>query len=67
VWLSVFFSAAFKSCSAGGKKNFTVYVAVGAVAICIIFVVVGFLWWKGYLKGKKGNCKGEHLDKFHIA
>ncbi|XP_052183607.1 probable LRR receptor-like serine/threonine-protein kinase RFK1 isoform X3 [Diospyros lotus] len=45
----------FKSCSAGGKKNVTVYVAVGAVAICIIFVVVGFLWWKGYLKGKKGN------------
>ncbi|CAI9760143.1 unnamed protein product [Fraxinus pennsylvanica] len=43
----------FKICSNGGKKNLTVYVSVGVVAICLIFSIFGFLWWKGCLKGRK--------------
>ncbi|XP_057472307.1 probable LRR receptor-like serine/threonine-protein kinase RFK1 [Actinidia eriantha] len=45
----------FKSCSDGGKKNVTAYVAVGVVAACIIFVLGITLWWKGWLKGRKSN------------
>ncbi|KAL2524289.1 putative LRR receptor-like serine/threonine-protein kinase RFK1 [Abeliophyllum distichum] len=43
----------FKICSNGGKNNLTVYVSVGVVAVCLIFSIFGFLWWKGCLKGRK--------------
>ncbi|PSS04864.1 LRR receptor-like serine/threonine-protein kinase [Actinidia chinensis var. chinensis] len=46
-----------KSCSDGGKKNVTAYVAVGVAAACIIFVLGIILWWKGWLKGRKSKGK----------
>ncbi|GFS42382.1 leucine-rich repeat transmembrane protein kinase [Actinidia rufa] len=51
----------FKSCSDGGKKNVTAYVAVGVVAPCIIFVLGIILWWKGWLKGRKSNGRADQL------
>ncbi|XP_058194283.1 probable LRR receptor-like serine/threonine-protein kinase RFK1 [Rhododendron vialii] len=46
-----------KSCSDGGRKNITAYVAVGVVAICFVFVTASVLWWKACLKGKKSRGK----------
>ncbi|KAL7243481.1 hypothetical protein ACSBR1_015804 [Camellia fascicularis] len=44
----------FKSCSEGRKKaTATAYIAVGVVAILVIFLIVSILLWKRYLKGRK--------------
>ncbi|CAL5411484.1 unnamed protein product [Camellia sinensis] len=44
----------FKSCSEGSKKAAaTAYIAVGVVAIFVIFLIVSILLWKRYLKGRK--------------
>ncbi|XP_028081409.1 probable LRR receptor-like serine/threonine-protein kinase RFK1 isoform X3 [Camellia sinensis] len=44
----------FKSCSEGRKKAAaTAYIAVGVVAIFVIFLIVSILLWKRYLKGRK--------------
>ncbi|XP_011009661.1 PREDICTED: probable LRR receptor-like serine/threonine-protein kinase RFK1 isoform X4 [Populus euphratica] len=41
-----------KPCSRG-KKMGTVYAVAGAVvASCLITIILGILWWKGYLPGK---------------
>ncbi|KAG6736093.1 hypothetical protein POTOM_061206 [Populus tomentosa] len=41
-----------KPCSSGKKKG-TVYAVAGAVvALCLIAIILGILWWKGYLPGK---------------
>ncbi|CAK7350355.1 unnamed protein product, partial [Dovyalis caffra] len=41
-----------KLCSSEKTKG-TVYVVVGAVgASCLIAIILGSLWWKGYLPGK---------------
>ncbi|KAI8567407.1 hypothetical protein RHMOL_Rhmol02G0119700 [Rhododendron molle] len=53
----LFLWAGNKSCSDGGRKNVTAYVAVGVVAICFVFVTASVLWWKACLKGKKSKGK----------
>ncbi|KAG8634591.1 probable LRR receptor-like serine/threonine-protein kinase RFK1 isoform X2 [Manihot esculenta] len=48
-----------KLCSIGQKKG-TVHIVVGVVggASGLIFIVLGILWWRGYLPGKWGKTKG---------
>ncbi|KAL3522573.1 hypothetical protein ACH5RR_015407 [Cinchona calisaya] len=44
----------FKSCSDGSKKNITIYVIAGVVAVfTVIISILGVLWWKGYLQKRK--------------
>ncbi|XP_037493924.1 probable LRR receptor-like serine/threonine-protein kinase RFK1 isoform X4 [Jatropha curcas] len=53
-----------KLCSAAGKKG-TASTAIGVVAgvSCLIFIVLGILWWRGYLPGKWGKKNDrERLD-----
>ncbi|XP_057996777.1 probable LRR receptor-like serine/threonine-protein kinase RFK1 isoform X2 [Hevea brasiliensis] len=46
-----------KLCSSVQKKG-TVHIVVGVVgASCLIFIVLGILWWRGYLPGKWGKQK----------
>ncbi|KAI5659815.1 hypothetical protein M9H77_28608 [Catharanthus roseus] len=47
----------FKFCSSGKKKNITVPVTIGVVAVCIAVLILGVLWWKGCLPGKKRKEK----------
>ncbi|KAL9146169.1 hypothetical protein ABFS82_13G092300 [Erythranthe guttata] len=47
----------FKVCSDGNKKNVTAYIVGPVVAVCVIFLMLSILWWKGYLKGKKRRGK----------
>ncbi|KAA8519598.1 hypothetical protein F0562_013957 [Nyssa sinensis] len=47
----------FKSCSNGGKRKVTAYVAIGVVAVCVTILIAGILWWKGCLKGRKRKRK----------
>ncbi|XP_020547211.1 probable LRR receptor-like serine/threonine-protein kinase RFK1 [Sesamum indicum] len=51
VYLS--FSADFRVCSDGNKKNVTAYIIAAVLAVCVVLLVLGILWWKGYLKGRK--------------
>ncbi|XVE51517.1 hypothetical protein DITRI_Ditri02bG0048400 [Diplodiscus trichospermus] len=41
----------FKPCSNGRNKG-TVYIVVGVVGLCLVFFVLGILWWKCRLLGK---------------
>ncbi|KAL6574133.1 hypothetical protein OROHE_001675 [Orobanche hederae] len=43
----------FRVCSNGSTKNVTAYIIAAVLALCVIFVVLGILWWKGFLKGRK--------------
>ncbi|XP_050368368.1 probable LRR receptor-like serine/threonine-protein kinase RFK1 [Argentina anserina] len=47
-----------KSCSSGGNKGIT-GIAIGVVvgALCLVFIVLGILWWRGNLSGKLGKKK----------
>ncbi|KAK3003849.1 hypothetical protein RJ639_019623, partial [Escallonia herrerae] len=44
-----------RSCSTGEKKNVTVYIVVGVLAIFGILSIAIILWWKGCLKGRKNG------------
>ncbi|KAL7102741.1 hypothetical protein ACP275_08G137100 [Erythranthe tilingii] len=48
----------FKVCSDGNEKNITAYIVGAVVAVCIILLILGILWWKGLLQGKKKIRKG---------
>ncbi|RVW24986.1 putative LRR receptor-like serine/threonine-protein kinase RFK1 [Vitis vinifera] len=53
----------FKSCSSSGKKGMTAYIIGGVVGLCIILLILGFLQWKGCLRGRKREEKDpEGLD-----
>ncbi|KAK4440095.1 putative LRR receptor-like serine/threonine-protein kinase RFK1 [Sesamum alatum] len=43
----------FRVCSNGNKKNITAYIIAAVLAVCVILLILGILWWKGYLKGRK--------------
>ncbi|KAI3456101.1 hypothetical protein Pfo_012764 [Paulownia fortunei] len=43
----------FRVCSDGNKKNVTAYIVAAVLAVCVIFLILGILWWKGFLKGRK--------------
>ncbi|KAL0321321.1 UNVERIFIED_CONTAM: putative LRR receptor-like serine/threonine-protein kinase RFK1 [Sesamum radiatum] len=43
----------FKVCSDGNKKNTTAYIVGAIVPVCVIFLILGILWWKGLLRGRK--------------
>lgn len=58
--------AEFKFCSSGKKKNITVPVTIGVVAVCIAVLILGVLWWKGCLPGKKRKEKGKALLRFSL-
>ncbi|XP_021669949.2 probable LRR receptor-like serine/threonine-protein kinase RFK1 [Hevea brasiliensis] len=55
-------SSDLKLCSSVRKKE-AVHIVVGVVggASCLIFIVLGILWWRGYLPGKWGKRKGHDL------
>ncbi|XP_008225246.1 PREDICTED: probable LRR receptor-like serine/threonine-protein kinase RFK1 isoform X1 [Prunus mume] len=53
-----------KDCSNGESKG-TAHIVAGAVvgAFGLVFVILGILWWKGYMPGKRGRKKDrEGLD-----
>ncbi|CAI9087853.1 OLC1v1022037C2 [Oldenlandia corymbosa var. corymbosa] len=52
----------FRSCSDGNKKNTTIYVIVGVVAVCIIISMLAVHWWKGFLQRRKRSKDVEGLD-----
>ncbi|XWS19756.1 hypothetical protein CRYUN_Cryun31cG0044300 [Craigia yunnanensis] len=41
----------FKPCSNGRNKG-TVYIIVGVLGSCLVFFMLGIIWWKGCLLGK---------------
>ncbi|KAI3466775.1 hypothetical protein Pfo_023438 [Paulownia fortunei] len=43
----------FRICSEGNKKNVTAIIVGAVAAVCAIFLILGILWWKGFLKGRK--------------
>ncbi|KAL0407454.1 UNVERIFIED_CONTAM: putative LRR receptor-like serine/threonine-protein kinase RFK1 [Sesamum latifolium] len=43
----------FRVCSDGNKKNITAYIVGAVVPVCVIFLILGILWWKGLLRGRK--------------
>ncbi|KAB2601359.1 LRR receptor-like serine/threonine-protein kinase RFK1 [Pyrus ussuriensis x Pyrus communis] len=47
-----------RDCSSGGKKG-TTHIVTGVVvgAFLLVFVILGILWWKGYLACKRGRRK----------
>ena len=54
----------FKSCSSSGKKRMTAYIIGGVVGLCIILLILGFLQWKGCLRGRKREEKGMSYTDF---
>ncbi|ONI10807.1 hypothetical protein PRUPE_4G069200 [Prunus persica] len=52
-----------KDCSNGESKG-TAHIVAGAVvgAFGLVFVILGILWWKGYMPGKRGRKKDRGLD-----
>ncbi|KAL2494654.1 putative LRR receptor-like serine/threonine-protein kinase RFK1 [Forsythia ovata] len=58
----------FKICSNGSKKNVTAYIIVGVLSAFAIFMILGILWWKVYLKGRKQARNGfEGLELQTVA
>ncbi|XP_022898702.1 probable LRR receptor-like serine/threonine-protein kinase RFK1 isoform X2 [Olea europaea var. sylvestris] len=58
----------FKICSNGSKKNVTAYIIVGVLSAFAIFMILGILWWKGYLGGRKRARTGfEDLELQTVA
>ncbi|RXH86335.1 hypothetical protein DVH24_017388 [Malus domestica] len=47
-----------RDCSSGGKKG-TTHIVAGVIvgAFLLVFVILGILWWKGYLACKRGRKK----------
>ncbi|XP_009352708.2 probable LRR receptor-like serine/threonine-protein kinase RFK1 isoform X2 [Pyrus x bretschneideri] len=47
-----------RDCSSGGKRG-TTHIVTGVVvgAFLLVFVILGILWWKGYLACKRGRRK----------
>ncbi|KAK4421131.1 putative LRR receptor-like serine/threonine-protein kinase RFK1 [Sesamum alatum] len=43
----------FRVCSDGNKKNVTAYIVGAVLPVCVIFLILGILWWKGLLRGRK--------------
>ncbi|KAL1560367.1 putative LRR receptor-like serine/threonine-protein kinase RFK1 isoform X1 [Salvia divinorum] len=43
----------FKVCSKGNKKHVTAYVVAAVLTVFVILSILGILWWKGYLTGRK--------------
>ncbi|CAI9783779.1 unnamed protein product [Fraxinus pennsylvanica] len=58
----------FRICSNGSKKIVTAYIIVGVLSAFAFFMILGILWWKGYLRGKKQARKGfEDLELQTVA
>ncbi|KAL2457600.1 putative LRR receptor-like serine/threonine-protein kinase RFK1 [Abeliophyllum distichum] len=58
----------FKICSNGSKKNVTAYIIVGVLSAFAIFMILGILWWKVYLKRRKQARNGfEGLELQTVA
>ncbi|CAI9782097.1 unnamed protein product [Fraxinus pennsylvanica] len=58
----------FKICSNGSKKNVTAYIIVGVLSAFTIFMILGILWWKCYLGGRKQARTGfEGLELQTVA
>ncbi|KAK9936653.1 hypothetical protein M0R45_013482 [Rubus argutus] len=53
-----------KTCSNGGKKgNTPIIIGVVVVVVCLIFLLLGILWRRGYFPGKLGRKKdGKESD-----
>jgi len=55
-----------KHCSdqKNGRRKIVVGVGFGVTALCLVLIVVGILWRKGYTKGiirrEKGECLGSN-------
>ncbi|XP_015875666.3 probable LRR receptor-like serine/threonine-protein kinase RFK1 isoform X2 [Ziziphus jujuba] len=50
-----------KRCSDGGgnsKNNVPIIAGVVVGASCLVFVILGILWWKGYFQGRRGRKQG---------
>ncbi|KAL0398414.1 UNVERIFIED_CONTAM: putative LRR receptor-like serine/threonine-protein kinase RFK1 [Sesamum radiatum] len=43
----------FRVCSDGNKRNVTAYIIAAVLAVCVVLLILGILWWKGHLKGRK--------------
>ncbi|KAK6123957.1 hypothetical protein DH2020_042302 [Rehmannia glutinosa] len=43
----------FRVCSYGNKKNVTAYIVAAVLAVFAIFLILGILWWKCFLKRRK--------------
>ncbi|GLT52536.1 hypothetical protein SLA2020_258710 [Shorea laevis] len=48
-------------CSESRKKE-TTYIIAGVGGFCFIFIIVGILWWKGYILGKCWRRKDNEGD-----
>lgn len=47
------FCTDLRPCSSDGKKS-TVYIIVGVGgALCLVFLTLAILWWRGYLRRKE--------------
>lgn len=65
--MGLFLYAAFKVCSKGSKKHVAAYIAAGVLTLFVIFSILGILWWKGFLTGRKRGRNGNTLDLFIIS
>lgn len=58
----------FKVCSKGSKKHVAAYIAAGVLTLFVIFSILGILWWKGFLTGRKrGRNDFEGLELQTVA
>lgn len=66
-FLGLFLRAAFKVCSNGNKKHVTAYIVAAVLSVFVILLIVGILWWKGFLTGRKHGSNGKSLDFLFIS
>ncbi|KAL3615152.1 hypothetical protein CASFOL_040813 [Castilleja foliolosa] len=58
----------FKICSDGDGKNITAIIVGSVGAVCFMFLVLGIIWWKCFLKGRKRPGKEfENLELQTVA
>ncbi|KAM0005116.1 putative protein kinase RLK-Pelle-DLSV family [Helianthus debilis subsp. tardiflorus] len=44
-----------KTCSNHGGTNTVAYVGFAIMGLCVVLIVLAFIWWKCFLKGRKKN------------
>ncbi|PIN21905.1 Serine/threonine protein kinase [Handroanthus impetiginosus] len=57
----------FKVCSHGNKKNTTAYIVAAVLTVCVIFSILGILWWKGLMGRKRVGKDFEGLELQTVA
>ncbi|CAA0832389.1 Probable LRR receptor-like serine/threonine-protein kinase RFK1 [Striga hermonthica] len=58
----------FKVCSHGNEKNLTAYIVAGVLSVCVVFIILGVLWWKFFfIRRKKLGKEFEGLELQTVA